>query len=113
MSMLHKDSPPINETKVTETNLIENAVELWESGVRFRCKDTGHASLRDINFDHNTGTLELPVLPVHDGTEHLLLNMVAYEQIHVGTGNEITSYVMFMDALIDTADDVKLLQVYN
>ncbi|XP_078149458.1 UPF0481 protein At3g47200-like [Carex rostrata] len=111
MSLLHEDttsqvkSPPISETKV-----IENAVELWESGVRFRCKVGDHASLRNINFDPKTGMLELPFLPVHDGTEHFLLNMVAYEQIHVGTGNDIMSYVMFMDALIDTADDVKLLQ---
>ncbi|XP_078149712.1 UPF0481 protein At3g47200-like [Carex rostrata] len=124
MSLLHEDAKsqvksfPINETKnfsskikKTETNnFIGNAVELWENGVHFKCKDDDHANLRDIKFDRKTGTLELPVLPVHDGTEHLLLNMVAYEQIHVGAGTDITSYVMFMDALIDTADDVKLLQ---
>ncbi|XP_078149715.1 UPF0481 protein At3g47200-like [Carex rostrata] len=111
MSLLHEDLPPINEANGTHTYLIENAVELWENGVHFRCKDTGHVSLRDINFDSQTGTLELPVLPVHDGTECLLLNMVAYEQIHVGTGNDITSYVMFMDALINTADDVELFKM--
>ncbi|XP_078149711.1 UPF0481 protein At3g47200-like [Carex rostrata] len=114
MSLLHKDtivqvkSPPINETKV-----IENAVELRESGVHFISNDKYCTSLTDIKFDPKTGRLKLPVLPVHDGTEHFLLNMVAYEQIHVGTGNEITSYIMFMNALIKTADDVKLLQRKN
>jgi Plant protein of unknown function len=90
---------------------IENAVELRESGVHFKTNiNEKSTSLRDINFNPKTGRLELPVIHVHDGTEHLLLNMVAYEQIHVGVGNEITSYIMFMDALIDTGNDVKLLQ---
>ena len=103
---------PINKTEeVIETRMIENAVELNESGVRFRRKRNS-TSLMDINFDTNTGWLDLPVIPVHNGTEHILLNMIAYEQAHVGAGNNITSYVMFMDALIDTADDVKLLQVF-
>ena len=112
MSLLHEDTivqvkwPPINETKV-----IENAVELRESGVRFRSNDKYCTSLTEIKFDPNTGKLELPVLAIHDGTEYLLLNMVAYEQIHVGSSNEITSYIMFMTALIKTEDDVKLLQV--
>ncbi|KAF3325511.1 hypothetical protein FCM35_KLT10582 [Carex littledalei] len=112
MSLLPEDaivqvkSPPINGTKVIETRVIENAVDLRASGVHFRIRNES-TSLMDINFDPKTGRLYLPVLSVHDGTEHLLLNMVAYEQIHVGVGNEITSYAMFMDALIDTADDKK------
>lgn len=65
-----------------------------------------------IDFDCKSGKLSLPVLPIHDATEHLLLNMVVYEHMHVGAGKEITSFVVFMDELIDTAYDVKLLQVY-
>jgi Plant protein of unknown function len=104
---------------ICETEGIENAVELRESGVHFKSneeKSTSQSqsvSLRDINFDPRRGCLQLPVLHVHDGTEHLLLNMLAYEQIHVGVGNEITSYIMFMDELINTKEDVKLLQKNN
>lgn len=58
----------------------------------------------------NCGKLSIPVLPIHDATEHLFLNMVVYEHMHVGMGKEITSFVVFMDELIDTAKDVKLLQ---
>ncbi|KAJ3687278.1 hypothetical protein LUZ61_016442 [Rhynchospora tenuis] len=112
MSMLHSDyEEKIVEcvpSTICETKVIESAVELRESGVRFRRSHS--TSLRDIKFNPDTGWLELPVIPVHDGTEHLLLNMLAFEQIHVGIGNEITAYIMFMDALIDTGDDVKLLQ---
>ncbi|KAJ4765216.1 hypothetical protein LUZ62_075591 [Rhynchospora pubera] len=112
MSMLHgyyeQKIVECEPGKICETEVIQNAVELQESGVRFRKSKS--TSLRDIEFDPKTGMLELPFIPVNDGTEHLLLNMIAYEQIHVGIGNEITSYIAFMDALIDSGHDVKLLQ---
>ena len=121
MSLLHKDTIVqvpvktvprfVHSHTISVTKVIENAVDLRESGVRFRTKYNS-TSLRDINFDPKNGRLELPVLPVHYGTEDLLLNMVAYEKIHVGISNEIMSYVMFMAALINTEDDAKLLQVY-
>ena len=123
MSLLHKDTIVqvpvktvprfVHSHTISVTKVIENAVELEKIGVRFRANYYYSTSLRSINFDPRTGWLKLPVLPVHSGTEHLLLNLIAYEQKHADIGNEITSYVMFMDALIDTEDDVKLLQVYK
>jgi len=129
MSMLqgHPCDKVINcgQDTIREAEGIENAVDLRESGVHFKSNEKKSTnqnlrqnlslslSLTGINFDPRKGCLQLPALDVNDGTEHLLRNMLAYEQIHVGVGNEITSYIMFMDELINTKDDVKLLQKNN
>ncbi|KAJ6808551.1 uncharacterized protein M6B38_303055 [Iris pallida] len=84
---------------------IRSAMELYEAGIRFKKSRT--TSLRDIRFSH--GVLSLPVIVVDDATEYLLLNLMAFERLHVGAGNEVTSYVFFMDNIIDSAKDVSLL----
>ncbi|KAJ4781903.1 hypothetical protein LUZ62_066160 [Rhynchospora pubera] len=87
---------------------IRPATALRECGIRF--VQSKEKSLLAIKFDCKNGKLSLPVLAIHDANIHLLLNMVVYEHMHVGAGKEITSYVVFMDELIDTAADVRLLQ---
>ncbi|XP_073005662.1 UPF0481 protein At3g47200-like [Typha latifolia] len=85
--------------------IIRSALELYEAGIRF--KKSKSNSLRDIRFRH--GVLHLPVIVVDDATEFLFLNLMAFERLHVGAGNEVTSYVFFMDNIIDSAKDVSLL----
>lgn len=81
------------------------AAQLRESGVRFKKSGTNY--ITDISFDN--GILTLPSIVVDDITECMLLNLMAFEHLHVGVGNEITSYVCFMNELVDTAMDVHLL----
>ena len=81
------------------------AAQLRESGVRFKKSDTNY--ITDISFDN--GILTLPTIVVDDTTECTLLNLMAFEHLQVGVGNEITSYVCFMNELVDTAMDVHLL----
>ena len=88
------------------TGIITSAMELNEAGVRFKTSKTN--SLHDIRFKHSI--LSLPVIVVDDATEYMFLNLMAFERLHVGAGNEITSYVFFMDNIIDSAKDVSLLQ---
>ncbi|EHA8589203.1 UPF0481 protein [Cocos nucifera] len=85
--------------------VLRSAVELRESGVKFRKSKTN--SLADIDF--KDGVLSLPQITVDDNTECMLLNIVAFEHLHVGTTSEVTSYVCFMDEVIDSAKDVSLL----
>ncbi|URD83332.1 Pentatricopeptide repeat-containing protein [Musa troglodytarum] len=87
-------------------SIIRSASELREAGIRFK-KSTSD-SLLDIQF--NQGVLSLPNLTVDDNTEYMFLNLMAFECLNVGTGNEVTSYVVFMDSIIDSAKDVSLLQ---
>lgn len=84
---------------------MRSATELYEAGIRF--KKTKTRSLKGITFQ--SGVLKLPAVMVDDATESLFLNLIAFERLHVGAGNEVTSYIFFMDNIIDHAKDVSLL----
>lgn len=43
------------------------------------------------------------------GTKSLFSNLIAFEQCHANSSNDITSYVIFMDNLINSAEDVSYL----
>ncbi|XP_045830978.1 UPF0481 protein At3g47200-like [Trifolium pratense] len=86
-------------------HVIRSAIELQEAGIRFKKSKT--RSLKDFSF--NRGVLWLPALKLDDGTEYMFLNLIAFERIHVGAGNEITSFIFLMDTIIDSAMDVPIL----
>uniref|UniRef100_A0A0D9W6W3 Uncharacterized protein n=1 Tax=Leersia perrieri TaxID=77586 RepID=A0A0D9W6W3_9ORYZ len=83
--------------------------ELREAGIRCRRRNTDR--FWDIKFDN--GVLQIPRILIQDGTKSLFLNLIAFEQCHMDIatpgGNNITSYAIFMDNLINSADDVKYL----
>ncbi|AQK44656.1 UPF0481 protein [Zea mays] len=83
--------------------------ELREAGIRCRRHNTDR--FWDIKFDK--GVLHIPRILVHDGSKLLFLNLIAFEQCHMDIatpgGNNITSYAIFMDNLINSAEDVKYL----
>ncbi|KAL8038133.1 hypothetical protein ABFX02_11G084400 [Erythranthe guttata] len=85
--------------------IIRSATELNEAGIRIKTSKT--RSLKDISF--HGGVLELPLIVVDDALESLYLNLIAFERFHVGAGNEVTSYIFFMDNIIDNSRDVSLL----
>ncbi|KAH7860183.1 hypothetical protein Vadar_010275 [Vaccinium darrowii] len=87
--------------------IIRSAVELYEAGIRF--KKSKSRSLIDISFED--GVLRLPHIVVDDTTESMFLNLIAFERFHVGAGNEVTSYIFFMDNIIDSPMDVNHLHV--
>lgn len=55
------------------------------------------------------GVLRLPTFVVGDTTEYMLLNLVAFQRLHVGASNEITSYVFFIGTVIDDGMDMAIL----
>ncbi|CAL9131556.1 unnamed protein product [Musa acuminata var. zebrina] len=85
--------------------IIRSAVELHEAGIRFKTSESD--SLLDIWFDN--GVLSLPKLTVDDNTKYMFLNLMAFERLHVRAGNDVTSFVCFMDHIIDSAKDINLL----
>ncbi|KAF8035398.1 hypothetical protein BT93_C1431 [Corymbia citriodora subsp. variegata] len=82
--------------------LIHCVTELWEAGIEFKKRKTD--KFWDIQFKN--GVLYIPQLVIHDGTRSLFLNLIAFEQCHFDCSNHITSYVIFMDNLINSAEDV-------
>ncbi|XP_030532088.1 UPF0481 protein At3g47200-like [Rhodamnia argentea] len=80
--------------------------ELRDAGIRFSKRNTDN--FWDIQF--NSGTLEIPRLVIDDRTRSLFLNLIAFEQCHFNCSDVITSYVIFMDNLINSSEDVGHLQ---
>lgn len=100
-----KSYQPSNMNVIGGEGIIRSAIELDEAGIRFKKSRT--TSLKDISF--SGGVLRLPVIVVDDTTESMFLNLMAFERFHVGVGNDVTSYIFFMDNIIDSALDVALL----
>ena len=86
-------------------NIVRPATELHEAGVRFMQSE--RKSLWDITFEG--GVLKIPNFTVDDYTESTLLNLIAFERCHILAGRDITSFVAFMDDIIDDSRDIKLL----
>ncbi|KAF8035335.1 hypothetical protein BT93_C1382 [Corymbia citriodora subsp. variegata] len=103
--VLDVNCSPKKTKKVQHKEIIRSATELKEAGIQFEKSLT--CSLKDISFDR--GVLKLPVITVDDTTESKFLNLMTFERLHIGTGNEVTSYVDFMDKIINNERDVALL----
>ncbi|KAF7135600.1 hypothetical protein RHSIM_Rhsim08G0187500 [Rhododendron simsii] len=101
----HHRIPHISTGREGGDEIIPCAMELDDAGIRFKRNKSG--SLKDISF--KGGVLRLPLIMVDDSTESMFLNLIAFERFHVGAGNAVTSYIFFMDNIIDSAKDVSLL----
>ncbi|KAJ6300617.1 hypothetical protein OIU76_021420 [Salix suchowensis] len=82
----------------------------YEVGIHFMPSQT--SGLMDVKFKSSFfyGTVKLPTLTIDVSTKPLLLNLVAYEKSTALDQLPVTSYICFMDSLIDDADDVKELR---
>ncbi|XP_057449556.1 UPF0481 protein At3g47200 [Lotus japonicus] len=89
--------------------LIHCVTELKEAGIKFKKRKTDR--FWDIKFEN--GILRIPRLLIHDGTKSLFLNLIAFEQCHLDCSNDITSYVIFMDNLINSPEDVGYLHYHG
>ena len=89
-----------------------SAKELNTAGIHFR-PSQGH-QFADVQFGSSfilIGFLKLPPIAVDDSTKSMLLNMVAYEACPDAPDDlGVSSYICFMDSLIDHAEDVKELR---
>ncbi|CAN6270217.1 unnamed protein product [Urochloa humidicola] len=104
-SLLHGPPRPIRTGPLDE--FVPSATELHQAGVQFRRSRT--RSLHDISF--HSGALCIPELAVDDTTGHKLQSLMAFEQLHAAgaAANEVTAYVFFMDNVIKSAADARLL----
>jgi hypothetical protein len=75
-SLLHGPPRPLRTGPMDE--FVPSATELGQAGVEFRPSRTH--SLPDIRF--RRGVLRIPVFAVDDSTEHKLLSLMAFEQLH-------------------------------
>ncbi|XP_050282417.1 UPF0481 protein At3g47200-like [Quercus robur] len=136
--MRHFHYPTNFENTGPPIETLHNAKKLDEAGVVFK-KPEERRRLLDINFKKsklteifpcftcswllhclpcldyfpclvNTQTfLEVPCLEVHDETEGIFRNLMALELCHYPFNTYICNYIVLLDFLINTRDDVELL----
>ncbi|KAE8731735.1 Tetratricopeptide repeat (TPR)-like superfamily protein [Hibiscus syriacus] len=85
--------------------------ELKESGIKVQPSESNN--LKNISFHCNLlGRLKMPRLLVDDSIAFKFMNLVALETcLDYENDFAITSYLCFLDSLINTAEDVKELRV--
>lgn len=91
-----------------------SASVLKSKGILFRPNKSG--SFGDIKFASIIrGMLTLPPIRIDGSTRSVLLNLVAFESSHYNLADDrgVTSYLCFMDSLIDHAEDVMILRSAN
>ena len=106
------DCFPEKDRKMPESGVIveithRNIQELKAAGIRLRKIDSRRP--KDIEF--SAGKLRLPVIVVDDATAPTFLNLIAYEMCpDFQNDYGISSFVAFLDSLIDHPEDVKHLR---
>ncbi|KAK8684568.1 hypothetical protein V6N13_040590 [Hibiscus sabdariffa] len=101
--------PTIPRIKVKQEEvrgLPYKASKLKAAGIKLKKAST--EDLLDVKFVK--GVLEIPPVEVHQYTETLLRNLIAFEQSGSGTTKHISSYVLFMKTLLEDEKDAKLMQ---
>ncbi|KAK2995262.1 hypothetical protein RJ640_018369 [Escallonia rubra] len=105
-----------------------SAIDLVRAGVRFR-EDKGRDQIcmsfsTSCRFSLLSGSgcnswffqfcgrtsFEIPKLHIYDSTESLLRNLIAWEQFSPSMSKTITSYAFLMDTLVNSNDDVEVLE---
>ncbi|KAG1327991.1 UPF0481 protein [Cocos nucifera] len=105
-----------------------SATELDRAGVKFKVNKKADTFL-DITFEQRkmeitpllcllklylmfrSGRMEIPPLQIYDYTGPLFQNLIAFEQCYLDSEMYFTTYALFMDCIIDKAEDVRLLHL--
>ncbi|KAH7557163.1 hypothetical protein JRO89_XS11G0064300 [Xanthoceras sorbifolium] len=104
-------SAPQNKKDCSDWFSYRSVKELKAVGIHFR-PSKGH-QLTNVQFRSIflKGFVKLPLIIIDDSTKSMLLNMVAYEACPDAPDElGVSSYICFMDSLIDHAEDVKELR---
>uniref|UniRef100_R7VZ82 Uncharacterized protein n=1 Tax=Aegilops tauschii TaxID=37682 RepID=R7VZ82_AEGTA len=79
-------------------------------GVQFRKRENA-TSFLDVSFAQ--GVLEIPQLELNDSSESLFRNLIAFEQTYPDTPCDVSTYAVFMDCLITSAEDMRILDLHG
>ncbi|MED6195399.1 hypothetical protein PIB30_037498 [Stylosanthes scabra] len=109
----HNDSSSSNMMDITHRNiqeLISAGIELAKTESRLP-KDIHFKPTKSLRLSAATAELKLPEITVDDTTAPTFLNLIAYEMCPDFVNNYgISSFVAFLDSLIDHPEDVKELR---
>ncbi|XP_076906666.1 UPF0481 protein At3g47200-like [Bidens hawaiensis] len=94
-----------NKFLVKGPHMFRSVTDLKESGVKI--KKAENCQPLDVSF--KKGVLKIAPVSMDDYRFTLFRNMVAFEQCHFACRPHVTAYVFFLDRLINSAEDIKLL----
>ncbi|KAG2691429.1 hypothetical protein I3760_08G008700 [Carya illinoinensis] len=98
---LNDESPSVDDIA------IPSVTQLHKVGVKFRPVKGG---LKIIIFDKSSGTFYLPIIQLDDNSDVVIRNLVAYEACIAPEVMVFTRYTEFMNGIIDTEEDVRILR---
>ncbi|KAF3322532.1 hypothetical protein FCM35_KLT13673 [Carex littledalei] len=101
-----QDSERSSEPLLEEI-LIPSVTELASAGIKI-CPTSGGIST--VDFCIKTAVLYLPVISLDINSEVVLRNLVAYEASFGSTALVLSRYIEFMNGIIDTEEDARLLR---
>ncbi|KAI3668864.1 hypothetical protein L6452_40080 [Arctium lappa] len=123
LGLIHECYRPSHPARslMSSSAVFHSAIELDRAGVKFKPHDRDPEWCMAIELEFvcsswhwpsggwGKPTLRMPVVCIHDYTELVLRNLIAYEQLCPLVRNYVTSYAAAMDMLIDNEEDVAIL----
>ncbi|KAL6008818.1 hypothetical protein ACLOJK_022044 [Asimina triloba] len=108
--LLLADNAAADDKEKREIFAIPSAEQLQDSGMKFKRKENGGngGSFLDIRYEKK-GVIEIPYLNFSDDHMSIFQNLIAYEQC-CPVGTFFTAYAFFMDDIINTGKDVRILR---
>ncbi|XP_059428806.1 UPF0481 protein At3g47200-like [Corylus avellana] len=107
---------PFTHQEDQDWQTYRNVQELKAAGIHLK-RNKNNSYLRNISFtrrfgfDFYSGYLCLPPITVDDSTAPKFMNLIAYEMcLDFENDFGVSSYISFLDSLIDEANDVKYLR---
>ncbi|KMZ72401.1 hypothetical protein ZOSMA_165G00260 [Zostera marina] len=98
-------------TNLSTAKLVPTAVELQNSGVKFKTVEQQDHNFLNIQFEN--GILKIPSLIINFDTVSLIVNLLAFEQSRADVGSYVTNYTAFMSSIVKTTCDVMALQSFH
>ncbi|KAG9443460.1 hypothetical protein H6P81_014800 [Aristolochia fimbriata] len=90
---------------------IKSATAYRKAGLRFSTEKFPSKFLSDVKLEKSGRgrVLKLPVSPLLSVNEAPWFNAWAYEVLHTGLSQDLSAYVLLMDGLLQTREDLRLL----
>ncbi|KAI7996996.1 UPF0481 protein [Camellia lanceoleosa] len=117
---MHKSHLPISDNtnddgdrQVLQTTGFKNCVtRLLEAGIQFQ-PNIDVAEEIFLHIKYLKGVVKMPPLRIHEATESIFRNLIAFEQCSIATSHCITSYVFLMSSLLSSLHDAEILHHKN
>ncbi|XP_028101307.1 UPF0481 protein At3g47200-like [Camellia sinensis] len=87
------------------------ATQLLKTGIQLHGNTEAIAEENFLAIEFHDGVVKMPSLRIHEATESIFRNLIAFEQCNIiGTSHYIASYAFLMRSILRSSRDVDLLK---